>query len=135
MIPTTMTVMLGVEPVDMRRSFDGLATLVTERFSSDPRAERMMFVFVNRHRTTLKILWRDSRGWFVLARRLDARLVALVRDIPEGARSMRIDTQTLASLLEGVESHQRESRRDVAHAAKAAAEKARIAARKAQSPT
>ena len=126
MMPTGMKVMLAVEPVHMRLSFDGLAALVTERFGSDPRTERMMFVFLNRQRTALKVLWRDGKGWFILARRLDECVLALPRDIPNGARSVAVDTRTLASLMEGVEPVRRESRRDIAHAARAAAEKERV---------
>lgn len=122
-MPTGMKVMLAVEPVHMRLSFDGLASLVTERFGSDPRTERMMFVFLNRQRTALKVLWRDRKGWFILARRLDEHVLVLPRNIPEGARSVAVDTRTLALLMEGVEVVRRETRRDVAHAARAAARK------------
>lgn len=127
MMPTGMKVMLAVEPVHMRLSFDGLAALVTARFGSDPRAERMMFVFLNRQRTALKILWRDRKGWFILARRLDEDVLALPRDIPNGARSIPVDTRTLALLMEGVEPVRRETRRDVANAARAAAQRERMA--------
>lgn len=121
MMPTGMTVMLAVEPVHMGLSFDGLASLVTARFGSDPNTERMLFVFVNRQRTTLKVLWRDGLGWFILARRLDRHVLELPRNIPSGARSVQVDTATLARLLEGVERVRRETRKDVARAARAAA--------------
>lgn len=110
----------------MGLSFDGLASLVTSRFGRDPKTGRMLFVFVNRRRTTLKMLWRDGRGWFVLARRLDQHVLELPREIPSGARSVQVDTATLARLLEGVEAVRRETGRDVARAARAAAEKSRV---------
>jgi transposase len=132
MIPTGMTVMLAVEPVDLRRSFDGLAAMVEQRFAADPRAERMMFVFVNRQRTGLKTLWRDAKGWFILARRLDEDVMALPREIPDGTHGVRIDTQTLAFLLEGVPLPRRQTRREVAHAARAAAAKEQITHKNAQ---
>jgi transposase len=129
MMPTGMTVMLAVEPVNLSRSFDGLAAMVAERFATDPRAGRMMWVFLNRQRTALKALWRDDRGWFILGRRLDDRVLALPRGIPAGARSVNVDTRTLALLLEGTESGRRETRRSVAHAARDAVVKERIKTR------
>jgi hypothetical protein len=83
----------------------------------------------------VKVLWRDRKGWFVLARRLDRDLVVLPRDIPEGTRSITVDAKTLAALLEGGESRGRPTRSDIAHAARAAAERERITSRNTQLPT
>jgi len=130
-----MTVMLAVEPVDMRRSFDGLAAMVAQRFAMDARAERMMFVFVNRQHTALKILWSDRQGWFILARRLDEHVLALPRDIPVGAQSVRVDVKALASLLEGIAPRQKETGRDIARAAREAAGKERSRPQNVKLPT
>lgn len=135
MTPAGMTVMLAVEPVDMRRSFDGLAALVTERMAQDPRAQRTMFVFINRQRTALKILWSDGRGLFILARRLDQHVVQLPSQIPDGARSIQVDARTLAALLEGVEPRRRETGRTVAAAARAAVENLKSSTRNHETPT
>lgn len=98
----------------------------------DPRAQRMMFAFVNRQRTTVKVLWGDQHGWFILGRRLDGRVVALPRDIPAGASSVRVDAQALAVLLEGVAVRARQTPRDVARAARDAVEKERMTTRNEQ---
>ena len=57
-----MRVLLCASPVDMRRSFDSLASLVIERLDEDPTAGDTLFVFVNAARDKVKLLWRDESG-------------------------------------------------------------------------
>lgn len=125
MTPSGLTVLLAVEPVDMRRSFEGLALWVKEKLGREPRTTNTMFVFVNRRRDMMKVLWRDATGWCLLAKRLDEREVVLPREIPEGTSSVTIDSRTLAALLDGVVRTHRETGRDVARASRAAAGVAR----------
>ena len=49
------------EPVDMRKSIDGLAALVSHVLQFDPFSTEL-FVFVNRSRNKLKILAWLARG-------------------------------------------------------------------------
>lgn len=121
MTPGGLAIMLCVSPLDMRASFDGLARAVKERLGVDAKGERAMYVFVNRQRDKVKVLWRDSTGWCLLAKRLDSRLVELPRNIEPTTTSIVIDGRTLATLLDGVDCR-RETRRDIAHEARAAVE-------------
>jgi transposase len=121
MTPSGLTVLLAVEPVDMRRSFDGLALWIQERLGREPRAANTMFVFINRRRDMMKALWRDGTGWCLLVKRLDDREVSLPREIPEGASSITIDSRTLAALLDGVARRREETGKNVARASRDAA--------------
>ncbi|WP_299948705.1 IS66 family insertion sequence element accessory protein TnpB [uncultured Microbulbifer sp.] len=47
---------LYMEPVDMRKSIDGLAALVEQEVASPP-AEEVLFVFCNRGRDKTKLLY------------------------------------------------------------------------------
>ena len=58
-----------VEPVDMRKSFDGLIGSVRQLLKGDPLSGDL-FVFINRERTILKCLWWDRTGWCVLGKRV-----------------------------------------------------------------
>lgn len=120
MTPVGMTVLLATMPVDMRRSFVGLASWVKDVLGQDALQERAMYVFVNRKRDMAKVLWRDATGWCLLAKRLDEREVALPVDIPPGASSVQIEARALAVLLDGVVSRRVETSRDIARAAKEA---------------
>jgi len=61
----SLKVFVAVEACDLRKSFNGLHALVTERLGEDPR-QGALFVFTNRRRTRLKILCWDGTGLWVL---------------------------------------------------------------------
>lgn len=123
MTPSGMQVLLATEPVDMRRSFRGLADAVVERFGRDPKVERMMFVFANARGDMAKVLWRDSSGWCLLAKKLDRKRVALPTGIAAGAKSVVIDARSLALLLDGVTRERGECSRVVVREARVNVEK------------
>ena len=57
-IPSSVRVFAYAEPTDMRKSFDGLAAIVTNAFSKDP-FNGDYFVFFNRSLDRCKILLWD----------------------------------------------------------------------------
>ena len=114
MIPSNLRVLLATSPVDMRRSFDGLARLVVDALGEDPRASNALFVFVNHKRDRLKVLWRDATGWCLLYKRLDENVVALPEHVPDGVVSVDVDAAALARLLDGVKPQRRETDREIA---------------------
>jgi len=65
-----LKVFVAVEPCDMRKGFNGLHALVTERLRDEPLAGAL-FVFTNRRRNRLKILFRDATGLWVCTKRLE----------------------------------------------------------------
>lgn len=56
--------------VDMRKSIDGLAYIVEQKFKL-PAQSDMMFVFHNRHCDKVKILYWDGDGFCLLYKRLE----------------------------------------------------------------
>ena len=65
----SLKVFVAVEPCDMRKGFNGLHGLVTEKLKEDPR-QGSLFVFSNRRHTRIKILCWDGTGLWVLTKRL-----------------------------------------------------------------
>jgi transposase len=55
---------------DLRKSIDGLAVLVKEEFDLDPFSSNL-FVFCNKQRDKLKILYWDQNGFWLYYRRLE----------------------------------------------------------------
>jgi len=65
-----LRVYLCREPVDMRKQIDGLALLVQEAMELNP-FEEAVFVFGNRQRDKVKILFWERNGFVVWYKRLE----------------------------------------------------------------
>ena len=100
-LPANVRIYLCTAPTDMRKSFDGLHTLVRQVFEVDP-LDGHLFLFVNRRRDRVKILWWDRDGLALWYKRLEAGTyeVPVVGDDTQG---VEIDATALALLLSGVE--------------------------------
>jgi hypothetical protein len=61
MLPDNYKIFLVADPVDMRRSFDGLSAVIVDRLGSHPMAGSL-FLFRGRGGDRLKILWWDRNG-------------------------------------------------------------------------
>jgi transposase len=92
-------VFLYGEPVDMRKSFDGLYALARQGLRQDP-LNGQLFAFVNRRATHIKVLYFDRSGWCLWAKRLEAG-----RFIGDWARvrHTEMDWTALKLMLEGIE--------------------------------
>jgi transposase len=58
------------KPVKMSKSFDGLAALIRTELDKDIITGDV-FLFLNRHRTTVKIFVYENKGFSIFYRRLD----------------------------------------------------------------
>ena len=87
------------QPVDMRKSFDGLYAIARSAFTADPTGGDL-YVFVNRRGAQMKVLYFDRSGWCVWAKRLEAG--QFIGDWSR-ARTHEIDCTQLKLLLEGIE--------------------------------
>ena len=63
-------VYLYLEPVDMRKSIDGLALLVESELALSPMSEAL-FVFCNRGRDKIKMLYWERNGFVLWYKRLE----------------------------------------------------------------
>jgi transposase len=101
--PGALRIFLSVEPADMRRSFDGLAALVEQVLQQDPLSGHV-FVFQNRRRDRVKLLYWDRDGYALWYKRIEAgvfRFPMVGRD--SNVRSLEIEPTDLAMLLEGID--------------------------------
>jgi transposase len=63
-------VLVAIAPIDLRGSFNRLYGLVREHLHQDPLSGHL-FVFTNRQRNRLKVLYWDGSGLWVCAKRLE----------------------------------------------------------------
>jgi transposase len=98
-LSAAVRVYFATEAADMRKSFDGLAALASDRLALDPLSGHL-FVFLNKRRDRVKILYWDRDGMAVWAKRLERGTFRL-----PAAASGRIEMTTaeLAALLAGID--------------------------------
>ena len=69
-LPDNCKIYLVADPVDMRRSFDGLSAVIAERLGCHPMAGHL-FLFRGRSGDRLKAMWWDRNGLVVWYKRLE----------------------------------------------------------------
>ena len=98
---TAARIYLYAKDVDMRRSFDGLMAIVQTEFDKDIRRGDF-FLFINKRRDRLKILWWDGDGLAIFMKRLERG--AYQRPLAENnTNHVPMDRTELALLLSGIE--------------------------------
>ena len=97
----SLKVYLAIQPCDMRKSFNGLQSVVTEHLKADP-LDGALYVFTNKRRNRLKILYFDRTGLWVLATRLEAGTFSWPKSI-DGGTSLKLAPEALAMLTDGVD--------------------------------
>jgi transposase len=100
-LPASVRVYLATSPCDMRRGFDGLHALVNTVMELDALAGQL-FVFSNRRRDRVKILYWDRDGFAVWAKRLEEGTYAMPFT-ESGQMRREITAQELAALLSGID--------------------------------
>ena len=100
-----LKVFICTEPTDMRRSFDGLSGMVQSVLKADPLSGHL-FLFRNRARDSIKILYWDRDGLALWYKRLEQGTFQFPTDIVSGdkqAAGVEISDGELALLLSGID--------------------------------
>lgn len=100
-------VFLAAGVTDMRKSFNGLYCLARHQLHQDPQSGHL-FVFCNRQRNRIKILFWDGSGLWVCAKRLEKGRFSWPSP---GQGRDAISTQDLTLLLDGVDLQQTDKKR------------------------
>jgi len=100
-IPHGVEIFVGLDPIDLRWSFDRLAGIVTERIGREARCGAL-FVFFGKRRDALKVLFFDGSGMCLFYKRLD-RNTFRVPEAAAGTTSITIDERALDDLLDGID--------------------------------
>lgn len=101
-LPPSVKIYVSAQPVDARKSFDGLAALVEAEFGLEPLSGHL-FVFFNRRGHVAQLLFWDRSGFCILRKRLEAGTFRLAHEIDAGATHVEINSAELALMLEGIE--------------------------------
>jgi transposase len=92
----SLEVFVALEPCDMRKGFNGLRGLVTEKLGEDPRSGAL-FVFTNRRHTRLKMLVWDGTGLWVCPKRLEEGTFSWPKSVKPHTTKLRLAPEALAA--------------------------------------
>jgi transposase len=96
-------IFVALSPVDMRKSFNGLYAQVQTVLAQEPLSGHL-FVFTNRLRNRLKLIYFDGSGLWVCAKRLERGTFGW----PTGqGPSVKLRPEELQLLLHGLEGRPR----------------------------
>lgn len=93
-----LTVWLHRDPVDFRKSIDGLAAVVTQSMQLDVLTAGI-FAFTNRKRDRIKLLLWERNGFWLLMKRLEQDRFIW----PRQEAVMSLTTEQLHWLLDGID--------------------------------
>jgi transposase len=100
-LPYPVRVFLHTPPTDLRKGFDALCGLVSTAFAQEPTSGHL-FLFVNRRRDRIKILYWDRDGLAIWYKRLESGSFQLPTALHD-AVSIEMTATQLALLLSGID--------------------------------
>ena len=111
-LPPSVRLFIARGVTDMRKSFDTLAALVMDVIDEDPQSGHL-FLFVNRRRDRLKVLWWDRSGYCLLAKRLEHGQFRVFDRADGKSGAFEMSASELSLILDGIDL--RGSKRRVTH--------------------
>jgi transposase len=98
----SLRVYLSVEPCDMRKSFNGLYALAEDTLKEDPKSGAL-FVFTNKRRNRIKILYFDGTGLWVMTKRLETGTFSWPKSAEAGRARLSLTPEAFAMLTDGID--------------------------------
>ena len=101
-LPPTVRVYLAAGVTDMRKAIDGLAALTRDVLEQDPTSGHL-FVFCNRRRDRIKILYWEGSGFWLLHKRLERGTFAWPGPADCATDRIEMTSAELSALLGGID--------------------------------
>ncbi len=96
-LPTSVRIYLARGVTDMRKAIDGLAAVTKTVLRHDPLSGHL-FVFCNRRRDRIKILYWERSGFWLLHKRLEKGTFAWPAIDDSSAKQIELSSSDLASM-------------------------------------
>ena len=93
-----MVIFLHRHPVDFRKAINGLSLIVQEELTLDPYGNSL-FVFINKSRNRIKLLYWERNGFCLWHKRLEKNKFAW--PLKQEGQTVEVSTQELNWLLDG----------------------------------
>ena len=102
LLPRSVRIYVATEPMNLRKSFEGLTNEVRTLLREDPISGHV-FVFLNRRRTQVKLLMWTRGGFTIVHKRLERGQFTFPERVVRGVARVEVDAHELSMLLEGLE--------------------------------
>jgi len=97
-----LKIYVALEPCDMRKGFNGLYASASQHLREGRLGVDQIFVFINKRKDRIKLLYFDGTGLWVAAKRLERGRFSW--PAPEKGRAkLRLRPEALQMLLDGVD--------------------------------
>jgi len=103
--PSHLKILVALEPVDMRKSFGGLI-VAADGLRDQGLQSGALFIFTNKRRNRLKILYYDRTGVCILMKRLEVGNFTWPRPSQNTDATLSLSPEALQLLIDGVDMHQ-----------------------------
>lgn len=97
---TATRVLLAAGATDMRKSFDTLSAIVRNSLGGDPTSGHL-YVFCNKRRDRIKVLYFDGSGLWACAKRLEKGTFYWPEDT--ASKAVELTREELVALLGGLD--------------------------------
>ncbi len=101
-LPQSVRIFVHADSVDLRKSFDGLSGLVSEAFPNEDLLSGHLFLFLNKKRDRIKLLYWDDGGLAIWYKRLEAGSFQIPNRLTPGT-AIELKSAQLAMLLSGID--------------------------------
>jgi transposase len=100
-LPPSVQLYVATQPVDARKGFDGLSLYVQSVLQLSPLSGHL-FIFFNRRRDQVRILYWDRSGYALWAKRLERGRFTLPDRLQDPSGRATIEAAELGLILEGI---------------------------------
>jgi transposase len=105
----SLQVFVALDPIDMRKGFEGLYGAVSEKLKADVKSGAL-FAFTNKRRTRLKVLYWDKTGLWLMTKRLEKGTFSWPRSVDSQAVRISLAPEAFAMLTDGIDMHEAKMR-------------------------
>lgn len=99
-----LRIFIALDPCDMRAGMNTLHAMVGRTLREDSKSGAL-FVFTNKRRRLLKVLYWDGTGFWLLTKRLEAGTYSWPRAAADSQIKLALKPEAFAMLTDGIDMH------------------------------
>lgn len=100
----SLKVFIALDSCDMRAGINTLHAWVADKLKEEPRSGAL-FVFTNKRRRLIKVLYWDGTGMWLMTKRLEEGTFYWPRAAQEGQDKLELAPEAFAMLTDGIDMH------------------------------